>query len=89
MSANLSPGPGYPTVVARKPDPLRIYAARRAGLFSRLVAESKLSERTAELRLTAYEAHCHEQHLDARQGEWWDGFWPWWEAQRPAKLTRY
>lgn len=69
--------------MGRKPDPLLIYAARRAGQFSRLVAESKLSEYTAELRLTAYEAHARELGLDARKGEWWDGFWPWWQRQRP------
>jgi hypothetical protein len=39
--------------MACRPDPLLIYAARRAGLHSRLMAEAKLGEQTAELRLAA------------------------------------
>jgi hypothetical protein len=49
------------------------------------MAEAKLSEKTAELRLTAYEAHARELHLDGRSWEWWDGFWPWFETQRASR----
>jgi hypothetical protein len=46
------------------------------------MAEAKLGEQTAELRLTAYEAHARELHLDARKPEWWDGAWVWIKEQR-------
>ena len=34
--------------MTRRPDPLRIYAARRAGLLTRIQAELGISESTAE-----------------------------------------
>jgi hypothetical protein len=68
--------------MARRPDPLRLYAARRAGLFQRLISEGKLSKQTSELRLSAYESHAGMLHLDARKPEWWDGARAWIVEQR-------
>jgi hypothetical protein len=48
MPSNLSQPAAYPSIMARRPDPLRLYAAHRAGLLNRLVREARISEDTAE-----------------------------------------
>lgn len=47
--------------MARKPDPERIYAARRAGHLSRLQAEGHMSQEKAEQWLAAWEAEARER----------------------------
>lgn len=71
--------------MARRPDPLRLSAAHRAGLFQRLVREARLSEYTAELRITAWESEADQGGLDARPGEWWAPAWDWINEQRQPK----
>ena len=54
--------------MARRPDPLRIYAARRAGLLTRLQAELRISESTAEGYVTAWESAARLANLCVRAG---------------------
>jgi hypothetical protein len=68
--------------MARRPYPLNTYAARRAALFQRLVRESRLSEATAELRISAWESEARMRDLDVRKPEWWDPAWDWILKQR-------
>jgi hypothetical protein len=68
--------------MARKPDPLRIYAARRAGLLTRLQAEGRISEYTAEVWITAWESEARQRGLDGRSGAWWEPAWGWIAEQR-------
>jgi hypothetical protein len=42
--------------MSRRPDPLRLYAAHRAGLSQRLQAQARLSEDTAERWITSWES---------------------------------
>jgi hypothetical protein len=63
--------------MARRPDPERLYIAQRMALSARLVADARLSEATAELRITAWESEARQRHLDARKPEWWDPAWDW------------
>jgi hypothetical protein len=48
--------------MARRPDPLNLYIAHRSGLFQRLIGGGRMSEQVAELRISAFEAHCRELH---------------------------
>jgi hypothetical protein len=68
--------------MARRPDPLNLYIAHRSGLFQRLIAGGWISEKVAELRITAYEAHARELHLDARSPDFWRPAWDWIAEQR-------
>jgi hypothetical protein len=68
--------------MARRPDPERLYAAHRAGLFNRLVREARLSEDSAERWLVVWESEARSRHLDARTGEWWEPAWEWIADQR-------
>ena len=63
--------------MARRPDPLRIYAARRAGLLTRLRAEARISEYTAEHWITAWESEARLRGLDGRTTDWWEDAWGW------------
>jgi hypothetical protein len=68
--------------MTRRPDPLRIYAARRAGLLTRLQAEGRISEYTAEVWITAWEAEACLRGLDGRTTAWWDPAWNWLAERR-------
>jgi len=50
--------------MTRRPDPERIYQARRAGHLSRLMAEGHLSEGRAERWLAAWESEARDRGLD-------------------------
>ena len=63
--------------MARRPDPLRIYAARRAGLLTRLQAELRISEYTADGYITAWESAARQRGLDGRTTAWWEPAWDW------------
>jgi hypothetical protein len=52
------------------------------GLSARLVSDAKMSEATAELRVTAWESEARQRQLDARKPEWWDPAWDWIAEQR-------
>jgi glycine/D-amino acid oxidase-like deaminating enzyme len=70
--------------MVRRPDPLRIYAARRAGLFQRLVREARVSEDSAERWISAWEIEAALRGLDRRKGGWWEPAWGWIAEQRPG-----
>ena len=61
--------------MARRPDPERIYLAKRAGHLSRLEAQAHLSPEKAEEWVCRWEAEA-ARGLDLRSGEFW---WPAWE----------
>ena len=67
----------YHRCVARRPDPIRIYAARRAGLLTRPQAELRISESTAEGYVTAWESEARLRGLDGRTTAWWEPAWDW------------
>ena len=68
--------------MARKPNPLRIYAAHQDGILGRLKAEGRLSTASAERWIAAREAEARARGLDARTGRWWDPAWDWIAKQR-------
>ncbi len=68
--------------MAHRPDPLRLYAAHRAGLTTRLVNEARLSPETAERRIIAWESEARQRGLDGRTGAWWEPAWAWIAEQR-------
>ena len=58
----------------RKPDPERIYLARRAARFRRLVDEQRLDELNAEHWIAAWEREAAFRGLDRHSaGFWQDG----------------
>jgi len=73
--------------MTRRPDPLRLYAARRAGLVSRLVMESRLSQEGAERWVGAWESEARQRKLDARTPGWWEPAWTW-IAERRAQARQ-
>jgi hypothetical protein len=56
----------------RKPDPERIYQARRAATFRRLVDEQRLDELGAEHRIAAWEREAESRGLDRHGGAFWN-----------------
>jgi hypothetical protein len=58
--------------VARSPDPLRIFAAQRAGPFARLTSEGRLSSASADRWINAWQAEAKSRGLDARGHEFRD-----------------
>lgn len=72
----------YPSAMARRPDPERLYEAHRAGLFQRLVHGARLSENKAEQSLTAWEAEAALRGLDRRSELFWRPAWDWIAEQR-------
>jgi hypothetical protein len=70
----------------RKPDPLRIFAARRVGIRNRLLGEG-VSDEMAERWLTAWEAEARSRLLDARTGAFWEPAYEWIAEQRPVRQT--
>ena len=68
--------------MARRPDPLRLYAAHRAGLFNRLVREARMSEDSAERWISVWESEARLRGLDGRSGAWWEPAWGWIAEQR-------
>jgi len=63
--AGLAVTPPVTIQPVRKPDPLRIYAARREGTRHRLLGEG-VGEATAEQWLVAWEADGRSRGIDAR-----------------------
>jgi hypothetical protein len=74
-------GPRYPAAMSRRPDPLKLYAAHRAGLFQRLVREARIGEASAEAWIVAWESEARQRGLDRRTGDWWAPAWDWIAAQ--------
>ncbi len=56
----------------RKPDPERIYRARRAATFRRLVDELRLDELDAEHWIAAWEREATSQGVDRHTSSFWD-----------------
>jgi hypothetical protein len=56
----------------RKPDPERIYLARRAAIFRRLVDEQRLGKLDAEGWIAAWEQEAASRGLDRHSGSFWD-----------------
>jgi hypothetical protein len=67
--------------MARKPDPARIYAARRATVESNLTTAG-LSQEVAERWLQAWEAHAAQAGTDRADGEFWQTGEEWITGQR-------
>lgn len=76
-TADLSSSSPIVSPMSRRPDPLRIYAAHRAGLSQRLQMQARLSEATAERRIASWESEARLRGLDGRTGEWWAPAWDW------------
>jgi hypothetical protein len=70
----------------RKPDPLRIFAARRIAHGNRLVGEG-VSEEVSERWLVAWEAEARSRGVDARTGAFWDPAYEWITEQRRVSRT--
>jgi len=68
--------------MARRPHPLRLYAAHRAGLFQRLVREARIGEAGAEQWIVTWESEARQRGLDGRRGDWWASAWRWIAAER-------
>lgn len=68
--------------MSRRADPLRIYAAHRAGLTQRLVREARISEDSAEHWITASESEARQRGLDGRMAAWWEPASDWIADQR-------
>ena len=62
---------GYPAGMARRIDPIRVYAAQRAGMTRRLVEAFGLSEERAETLMSAWEREA--ERCGVRRLE--PGFW--------------
>jgi len=57
----------------RKPDPERIYQARRAATFRRLVDEQQLDELDAEHWMARWEREAVADGIDRRSEAFWEG----------------
>jgi hypothetical protein len=68
--------------VARRPDPERIYEARREATLNRLIGEGELPDR-AEALLVAWERHAASEGVD-RYGDFWQAGWRWIAEQKAA-----
>jgi hypothetical protein len=55
----------------RKPDPKRIYQARRSAIFHRLMDEQRLDELDAERWIAAWEREAEARALDRRTDAFW------------------
>jgi hypothetical protein len=58
--------------MARRPNPERIYEARRAAIESRLARSRTLSQEDVESWLAAWEAEGARRGLDRDVAEFWD-----------------
>ena len=56
----------------RKPDPERIYLARRDAIFHRLVDEQRLDELDAEHWIAAWEREATPRGLERHSGAFWE-----------------
>jgi len=66
----------------RKPDPERIYQARRAATFCRLVDEHCLDELDAEHWMARWEREAEVRALDRHTDAFWQDSAPWITKQR-------
>ena len=72
----------------RKPDPERIYLARRAAHFRRLVDEQRIDELGAEQWIAAWEREAASRALDRHVSAFWDegaGWMAGWIAEQRRK----
>jgi hypothetical protein len=69
----------------RKPDPERIYQARRAANFRRLVLQDRLDELDTEHWIAAWEREAASRGLDRHGAPFWDDGRAWIEAGRRKK----
>jgi hypothetical protein len=70
----------------RKPDPLRIYAARREGNRHRLLGQG-VGEAAAEQWLVAWEAEGRSRAIDATTAAFWEEGYRWIAEQRKGRRT--
>jgi hypothetical protein len=68
--------------VARRPDPERIYEARREATLNRLIGEGELPDRAKAL-LVAWERQEASEGVD-RYGDFWQAGWRWIAEQKAA-----
>jgi len=73
----------YPATM-RKPDPERIYHARRAAHFRRLADVRRLDELDAEHWLRKWEREAKARGLDRHSGTFWQDAEQWIAEQRRA-----
>ena len=71
--------------MARKPNPARIYEARRAAIESRLARSRVLSPEDVERWLAAWEAEGARLGLDRNDRDYWSLGDEWIERQRHRK----
>ena len=62
---------GYPALVSRRADPLRVYAAQRVGMLSRLVEAFGFSEDRAEQLIRAWEREAERSGVRPLDGGFW------------------
>ncbi len=74
----------YPASM-RKPDPERIYQARRAAHFRRLADVHRLDELDAEHWLAKWEREAEARGLDRHSGTFWQYAERWIAEQRRAR----
>jgi hypothetical protein len=65
-------------------DEEKIYEAQRAGVFTRLVSEERLSASDAEEWIAAWERQVAEAELEFDGGAFWDEAWEWIQRERSS-----
>lgn len=70
----------------RRPDPERIYIARRAATFRRLVDVDHVDEPDAEHWIARWEREAQAQELERLSAEFWDAGGRWIRDQRSRRV---
>lgn len=68
--------------MARRADPERIYAARRAAVFSKLTGPGVVDELEAQHRIAAWEREAERRGLDRLTAAFWEAGDRWLDSQR-------
>jgi hypothetical protein len=74
--------------VTRRADPERIYAARRAATFHRLVDADRLDELDAEHWIARWERHAAELELARFEPAFWENAAGWIRLERAEERRR-
>lgn len=74
--------------MTRRGDPERIYQAQRAGVFRRLVDESRINELDAEHLLARWERTSTELGHPRGSIGYWDEAWRWISSEKSAGRSR-
>jgi hypothetical protein len=63
--------------VSRRPDPERIYQARRDAIRNRLIDQERIPPELVELWIRAWELEAGDRGLDRLTAAFWDGAGEW------------